>query len=71
MEQLGKVIGMFVGTWIVVILIGFLFAWFAMLLWNITMPDVFGLPEITYKQMFALYLLIKIIFGSKVSFNNK
>lgn len=71
MEQLGKVIGMFVGTWIVVILIGFLLAWFAMLLWNITMPDVFGLPEITYKQMFCLYLLIKIIFGSNISINNK
>lgn len=71
MEQLGKVIGMFVGTWIVVILIGFLLAWFAMLLWNITMPDVFGLPEITYKQMFALYLLIKIFFGVHVSFKNK
>jgi hypothetical protein len=70
MEQLGKVIGMFVGTWIVVILIGFLLAWFAMLLWNITIPDVFGLPEITYKQMFALYLLIKILFGSNVSFKN-
>lgn len=70
MEQLGKVIGMFVGTWIVGILIGFLLAWFAMLLWNITMPDVFGLPEITYKQMFALYLLIKILFGSNVSFKN-
>lgn len=71
MEQLGKVIGMFVGTWIAVILIGFLLAWFAMLLWNITMPDVFGLPEITYKQMFSLYLLIKILFGSNVSFKNK
>jgi hypothetical protein len=71
MDLFGKFIGQLIGTWIVVILIGFLLAWFAMLLWNITMPDVFGLPEITYKQMFALYLLIKIIFGSKVSFNNK
>lgn len=70
MEQLGKVIGMFVGTWIAVILIGFLLAWFAMLLWNITMPDVFGLPEITYKQMFSLYLIIKILFGTNVSFKN-
>ena len=70
MEQLGKVIGMFVGTWIVVILIGFLFAWFAMLLWNITMPDVFGLPEITYKQMFALYLLCNLLFRTNVSIKN-
>ena len=70
MEQLGKVIGMFVGTWIVVILIGFLLAWFAMLLWNITMPDVFGLPEITYKQMFALYLLCNLLFRTNISIKN-
>lgn len=70
MNQFGKIIGTFVGAWIVVILIGFLLAWFAMLLWNITMPDVFGLPEITYRQMFALYLLIKILFGLNISFKN-
>lgn len=70
MNQFGKIIGTFVGVWIVVILIGFLLAWFAMLLWNITMPDVFGLPEITYKQMFSLYLLIKILFGLNISFKN-
>ena len=70
MEQLGKVIGMFVGTWIVVILIGFLLSWFAMLLWNITMPDVFGLPEITYKQMFALYLLCNLLFRTNISIKN-
>ena len=70
MNQLEKIIGTFVGAWIVVILIGFLLAWFAMLLWNITMPDVFGLPEITYKQMFSLYLIIKILFGLNVSFKN-
>lgn len=70
MNQFGKFIGQFIVTWAFVILIGFLLAWFAMLLWNITMPDVFGLPEITYKQMFALYLLIKIIFGVNVSFKN-
>lgn len=70
MNQLEKIIGTFVGAWIVVILIGFLLAWFAMLLWNITMPDVFGLPEITYKQMFYLYLIIKILFGLNVSFKN-
>lgn len=71
MDLFGKFIGQLIGTWIVVILVGFLLAWFAMLLWNITIPDVFGLPEVTYKQMFALYLLVKIIFGSNVSFKNK
>lgn len=70
MEEIGKIIGTFVGAWIVVILIGFLLAWFAMLLWNITMPDVFGLPEITYKQMFSLYLLCNLLFRTNVSFKN-
>lgn len=71
MNGFGKIIGMFIGAWIFVILIGFLLAWFAMLLWNITMPDVFGLPEITYKQMFALYILCNLLFRSNVSINNK
>ena len=71
MDLLGKVIGKFVGTWLVVIVIGFLLAWIAMLLWNITMPDVFGLPEITYIQMFCLYLLCNLLFRTNVSFKNK
>lgn len=71
MDLLINVIGKFIGTWLIVILIGFFLAWIAMLLWNITIPDVFGLPEITYKQMFCLYLIIKIIFGLNISVNNK
>lgn len=70
MENFGKIIGMFIGAWIFVILFGLLLAWIAMLLWNITMPDVFGLPEITYKQMFALYILCNLLFRSNVSINN-
>lgn len=70
MKQIVKIIGTFVGAWIVVILIGFILAWFAMLLWNIVMPDVFCLPEITYQQMFALYLLCNLLFRTNVSFKN-
>lgn len=70
MENFGKIIGMFIGAWIFVILFGLLLAWIAMLLWNITMPDIFGLPEITYKQMFALYILCNLLFRSNVSINN-
>lgn len=71
MDHIGKFIGTFVMTWIVIILIGFLLAWFAMLLWNITMPDIFNLPEITYKQMFSLYLLCNLLFRTNVSFKYK
>lgn len=68
--KFGKIIGIFIGTWLIVILIGFLFAWFAVMLWNIVMPDVFGLPEITYKQMFALYLLCNLFLRTNVSIKN-
>ena len=68
--KFGKIIGIFIGTWLIVILIGFLFAWFAVMLWNIVMPDVFGLPEITYKQMFALYLLCNLLIRTNVSIKN-
>ena len=26
--------------------------------WNFVMPDIFGLPEITYWKMFALYMIL-------------
>lgn len=35
-----------------------------MFLWNITMPDVFGLKAISYWQAFRLLLLAGIIFGA-------
>ena len=68
--KFGKIIGIFIGTWLIVILIGFLFAWFAVMLWNIVMPDVFGLPEITYKQMFALYMLCNLLLRTNVTIKN-
>ena len=33
-------------------------------LWNITMPQVFNLKEITYWQAFRLLLIAGIIFGA-------
>lgn len=32
-----------------------------MILWNITMPEIFHLPEITWVQGFCLYALIFIL----------
>jgi len=37
-----------------------LFTW----LWNITMPEVFGLKEITFWQAFRLLLLAGFLFGA-------
>ena len=39
-------------------------------LWNITMPDVFRLPMITYWQAFRLLLLGTLLLGGRfISFN--
>ena len=32
-------------------------------LWNITMPDVFGIKEITFWQAFRILILASILFG--------
>ncbi len=32
-------------------------------LWNITMPDIFKLPQITFWQAFRLMLISSILFG--------
>ena len=44
--------------------IGLIIGWFLALLWNYVMPDLFGLPEATWLQMFILYLCIQVFVGS-------
>jgi len=41
----------------------FLLAWLLQYLWNITMPQVFNLKEVTYWQAFRLLLIAAILFG--------
>lgn len=60
-----------IGIFIAVILLGFLLVWPMVWMWNFVMPDIFGLPEITYWQMFWLYCLIQILFKLNVTINNK
>lgn len=40
------------------------------MVWNIIVPDVFGLTDITLKQAIGLVLLSKMLFGG-VEFNKK
>jgi len=35
-----------------------------MLLWNAVIPDVFKLPEISYRQAFLLLILSRLLFGT-------
>jgi hypothetical protein len=47
-------------TIIIVGLVGLLVAFLIVWLWNMSMPQLFGLPMITYWQAWSLYLLVMI-----------
>lgn len=64
-----KAILMFVIIFIVSLAFSLLFAYFAVLLWNYVVPTIFGLPEITYWQMFALMVLVRLFVPMKIDYN--
>jgi hypothetical protein len=47
----------------IAVLFAFLFGYFAMLLWNWLMPEIFGLTTISYWQAVGLIVLARLIFG--------
>jgi hypothetical protein len=53
------------------ILAGLLFGVPVMILWNLLMPDIFGLPVIGFWQAFGLNLLFSILFKTTVKVNEK
>ena len=42
-------------------LLGLIYAFPIMILWNLLMPQIFGLPQLTYWQTFGLYILINML----------
>jgi hypothetical protein len=68
-------IGKFIMTWVTFFIcalaIGLLLVWPLVWMWNFVMPDLFGVPTITYWQMFHLYLLIQCLFKLNVTVNHK
>lgn len=53
--------GMIAGGIVLGVLFAFLFGWVVMLLWNWLMPEIFGLPVITYWQGWGLVILSSIL----------
>lgn len=47
-----------------------IFAYFGVLLWNYAVVPIFGLPEITYWQMFALMVLVRLFIPSNVNYKD-
>ena len=47
-----------------------IFAYFGVLLWNYAVVPIFGLPQITYWQMFALMVLVRLFIPSNINYKN-
>ena len=59
-----RIIGMvFVGV-IFAVLFALVFGFLVKWLWNVLMPGLFGVPQITYLQAFGIVVLAKLLFGS-------
>ena len=57
-------VGGIVTTILAVLLLGLIIGWFLAVLWNYTMPDLFGCPEASWKHMFALFVMIRLLWGT-------
>lgn len=58
-NQIGVLVGIVIGVLLVAIIV-VVFRW----LWNTTMPEVFGVSDVTFWQAFKILLLAGILFGS-------
>lgn len=64
--ELGVGCGAIILAWaIIAIVIGFPIKW----LWNWLMPNLFGLPEISFWMALGIALLISTLFGGVVKIN--
>ena len=63
--------GIFVGAMMLAVWVAaaaVLFVLPSWLLWNALVPEIFGLPEISYLQTFGLILLFGMMFGGPLKF---
>lgn len=47
-----------------------IFAYFGVQLWNYAVVPIFGLPEITYWQMFALMVLVRLLIPTNINYKD-
>ena len=59
-----KIIGWVIFGVIAAVVVGFLLGLAVMYLWNWLMPELFGLPQITYWQAVGLFILCHLLFKS-------
>lgn len=60
-------VGGLITTILVVVLLGLVIGWLLAIMWNFAMPSLFGLPEADWTQMFVLFVMIRLLFGTGAS----
>ena len=65
--------GFFMVVAVLIIIVGVIIAvaWITQIVWNAVMPDVFGLPIITFWQALLLQILSWLLIKSSPSLNNE
>lgn len=56
---------------LIIYLLGLVWAFPIMILWNLLMPQIFGLPQLTYWQTFGLYILVNMLIPHIINNSNK
>ena len=65
-----KYLFMFLGVLGMALVLDLIFAYFGVLLWNYAVVPIFSLPEITYLQMFALMILVRLFIPLNIKYKN-
>ena len=65
-----KYLGLFLLVLLLTLVFVLIFAYFGVQLWNYAVVPIFGLPEITYWQMFALMVLVRLFIPSNINYKN-
>lgn len=71
MKRLIEVILLFLSGFAIWFAFSLIFAWFASIIYNLVMPDMFGLPPTDYWHMLGFMFLLKILFPNTISNNYK
>lgn len=60
-EVVGTLIGKTFAMMAMIVLMGMIFTFPVLWLWNGMMPDLFGLPSLTFWQTFGLCVMVRLI----------
>ena len=71
MKRLTEAIVLFLSGFAIWFVFSLIFAWIASGLYNLVIPDMFGLPQTDYWHMLGFMFLLKILFQDGMTNNNK